>query len=181
MIGVNVKSSGDFLKELRREIENTQARRASYIKAKIVFSVSMVSVGSITIISAKTVILLYLVPFVSYIFDLYVFGEDYGIRRAGVYLEQCKDSPRTEVIWERAVSNNRDPFSKVAGISSSALVLIIAAFLLLNNANDSTYWFWLFANITVLVLVWVYRKHIDRKIESFRKELIKQDNIDRAF
>ena len=170
-----MKDSGDFLKELRSEIEATQVRRASYVRAKLVFVVSMIGAGSISIVKAETTILLYLVPFVAYIFDLYVFSEDYGIRRAGAFIQESKETPREEILWERTVKENRDPFSKIAGIGSSMLVLIIAACLLYEEGITQSYCWWLFANVLILFGVWVYGGYIDKKLDNFRKELVKQN------
>ncbi|MGD8909595.1 MAG: hypothetical protein PVI92_09615 [Chromatiales bacterium] len=172
-----MKSSADFLRELRDEIEATQVRRASYVKAKLAFVVSLIGVGSVSIGATKTVILLYLVPFVAYIFDMYVLGEDYGIRRAGRFIQFYPESPMAEVLWERTVSNYRDPFTKAAGYGSSVLVLAIAASLLYKYSADKTYWLWLIANIIVLRVVWEYGRHVDRKVEAFHEALGKQEKI----
>lgn len=170
-----MKDSGDFLKELRGEIEATQVRRASYVKAKLAFVVSMIGAGSISIVKAETTILLYLAPFVAYIFDLYIFGEDYGIRRAGVFIEKNKETPREELLWERTVSEFRDPFSKIAGFGSSLLVLVITASLLFKDSICQTFTWWLVINLVILAILLLYSSYIGRKLKGFCKEIDKQN------
>jgi hypothetical protein len=169
-----MKENGDFLKELRGEIESTQVRRASYIKAKLAFVVSMIGVGSISIVKAETTALLYLAPFVAYIFDFYVFGEDFGIRRAGAFFRKSTSAPKEEILWERTVKNNRDPFSKIAGIGSSILVLLISATLIYKDEPSTVYCWWLLVNIAVLCIIWLYSWYVDIKVDKFTNELEKQ-------
>lgn len=149
-----MRDNGDFIQDLRREIESTQARRHRYVLAKLAFVTGLLGVGLAGKDSAATGQLLYLVPLVTFVFDLYILGEDFSIKRAGRFIRESADSPDEERTWEKAVTRTRDWFSYFAGPLSSALALVAAIFgLRLLRAGAAPVWWIALGAIFVLVVL----------------------------
>ena len=66
--------SEDFLKHLHDEKLDTQEVRSKYVIRKLVFATALLSAGATNIEKIDLSSLLYLVPFVTIAFDLYIFS-----------------------------------------------------------------------------------------------------------
>ena len=82
-----MRKDGDFINGLREEILSGQERRSKYVILKLSFIVGLFGIGSMTISSVSLNSLIYLVPLVVAIFDLYILGEDFGVKRAGRFIK----------------------------------------------------------------------------------------------
>jgi len=160
--------SESFLIDIRAEIRLLQKSRSNYIKQKFTFVISLLGIGSISISNIETSALLYIVPFIALSFDLYIIGEDFGIKRAGGFLKQSKsESPKNEQEWEEFVCKNRDPFSFLANPLLSSLVLFISSIsIYTRNKIDLIYWIWFLANIIIFSILQVYARNLNRKIQT---------------
>ena len=107
-----VRTDTDFLTALRREIGAHQKECASMTRAKLVFVISLLGLGSSSLGTTKTSSLLYLAPIVGYLFDLYMLGFDFGIKRAGLFMLRSPAAAPLEQRWEELVRLYRDPFSQ---------------------------------------------------------------------
>ena len=146
-----MRDDGDFLKDLRSEIHSAQERRAAYTRQKFAFVTGFLGLGSISIQHLGTLPLLYIAPIVAIAYDLYILGENFGIRRAGAFLLKSEKSPDEERLWERAVRANRDVFAKIGGPLSSVLVLFASGVVLF--PSQRLYWhFWIWAVVTLLIM-----------------------------
>jgi len=176
-----MREDGDFLKDLRAEIAATQKERASYIRAKLTFVVSLLGFGSTSISNIQTDSLLYLAPLVAYVFDLYILATDFGVKRAGTFLRLSTEAPKEELLWERAVRKNRDPFSSIAGPLSSSLVLIAATVgLWISHNTVAFYWSWLVFNVLTIGGVWGYGLVLIRRLKKFEAFLVKEKDSNRV-
>jgi hypothetical protein len=95
--------------------------------------------------------LLYLLPFIALIFDLYIVGEDYGIKRMGVFIREA--FPLTpEGRWEFSLRRRRDPFSRLALPWATLVVVGGAATLLvvLGRWAGVIPWIWLSASVLAI-------------------------------
>jgi len=152
-----MRDNGDFIQDLRREIESTQARRHKYVLAKLAFVTGLLGVGLAGKDSIATGQLLYLVPLVTFVFDLYILGEDFSVKRAGRFIRESAGSPDEERTWERAVIRTRDWFSYFAGPLSSALALVAAIFgLRLLKTGAAPVW-WIVLGVVFVLVVLVHR------------------------
>ena len=102
-----------FLRHLQEEKLRTQASRTTYVTRKLAYATGLLGLGSLNVGSADLTPLLYLVPFLALAFDLYILGEDYSVKRIGVFLGTASDDD-LEKRWEGWVSRNRDPFAQFA-------------------------------------------------------------------
>lgn len=122
-----MRTSGDFIKDLRLEIANGQERRTAYTKLKLTFVAGMLGIGAAAIDKIiQTAPLLYLVPLIAFVFDLYILGEDFGIKRVGIFIKTSPAAPSEEKLWESKVEKKRDIFAFFATPLSSLLILIAA-------------------------------------------------------
>lgn len=154
-----MRTNSDFLAELRAEISTGQARRHTFIKLKLGFVLSLLGAGSLSIENPVTTApLLYLVPLVAFIVDLYTMGEDFGVKRAARFIRSSRAAPPEEVRWEEAVKSRRDLFSYVAGPLSSALALVAAALgLRMTGTEILPFLPWLGVSSLFVVFVALYR------------------------
>jgi len=127
-------------------------------------------IGSISITGRfDTLWVLYLAPFVAFAFDLYIYGEDFGVKRAGAFMRKAStNAPPNEKGWEEFVSRNRDPLTKVAGAILSFLVLVAAAIGLWAAGKDSPwYWTWVGCSVAVIVGLRFYKRHLTQLEGTF--------------
>lgn len=167
-----MRDDGDFLKDLRAEVISTQQRRHQYIRAKVVFVVGLLGVGVLSPGNTPTNLVLYLTTIVVLIFDLYILGEDFGVKRAGTFFRLSRIAPTEERRWERLVHHNRDPFSAAANVLSSLFVLLAATIGLWGTESGKQFfWFWIAANFTVIGFLWWYGRRIVRTLKEFAVSL----------
>lgn len=169
-----MQNNENFLNNLRSEIINTQERRSRFIRQKLTFVTSLLGLGSLSFGGkAGTSTLLYLAPIIAFIFDLYILGEDFSIKRAGGFLGR-KDSKacEEEKEWEKRARENRDPFSLLANPLLSILVLILSTIILFTAARETLiYWVWLIINIFMILGVQVYSRYLCKKINYLKNNL----------
>ena len=122
-----MKNDTDFLDQLRVEITEEKKKRTDFVKAKITFIVSLLGIGSISFNeSLQTKFLFYILPLIGFFFDLYIWGENFGIKRAGRFIKKSPEVSSEEKIWETSIQLHRDRYSYIAGVVSSILILFAA-------------------------------------------------------
>ncbi len=101
-------------------------KRGLLITLKISFVLGLLGMGTLKFGNPKLPSLVYVIPFVSFLFDLYILGENFGVKRIGYYFRnKCTESPKVEKNWEAFVLNNRDKFTKCAASYASSIILVI--------------------------------------------------------
>ena len=152
--------SDRFLEALHKEKLASQARRGDLIVRKLSWVTGLLAAGSLRIENSFSfALLLYVAPFVASVFDLYITGENYGIKRMGVFVRR-RFKRKWERQWELRLRNRRDPFSLVALPLSSLIVLSACAVLSwptpeATSATLSAFYVWLFGNTVTIRLVFV--------------------------
>ena len=158
-----MRDAGDFISDLRAEIEAGKAKRADYVKQKMFFAIGLLSVGNFETNRAEDgslIVLLYLVPLVVIAFDLFIIGEDFGVKRAGKFIATSQGAPEEEKSWECEIPDNRSSAPAFANITASSLAIIAATVGI--GINDPGKWFglWMVASFSSLSLVYFYGKSI---------------------
>lgn len=130
-----------FLRVLHEEKLRSQERRHALITRKLSWVTGLLAVGSIRIEFVdgqpfSGLILLYLAPIAAAVFDLYIYGENFGIKRMGVFV-RTRFPNDIEGIWETFLVDKRDRFSRYALPISSAIILVAAATFLLSKTNEA--------------------------------------------
>ena len=165
----------DFSAKLREEILKSQERRAALTKHKLSFVIATFGIGAVTADKFQTIGLLFLAPIIAFAFDLYIAGEDFGIKRAGGFLGRPDSSADDEEReWEKRVEKYWDPFSKFANPFVSMIILISAAVLLWEQYHTSNlYSFWLLVNVVLISAVWTYSHIANKKVRFFKEKIEK--------
>jgi len=172
-----MRTNAEFLQQLRTEIGETQKRREGFIKAKLTFVVALLGVGAISIQGKfGATSLLYLVPLVAFVFDLYIMGEDFSVKRAGAFVKTSPSAPLEERLWEKGVDSKRDWFSYWAGPLSSGIVLVAASVgIKTSNADQLPFLPWVVGSSLLVLAVVLYRPIRLKVIKSFEKALAEKE------
>jgi hypothetical protein len=86
--------SEEFLKRLYKEQELHKEHRHKHVIYKLVLSASFFGLGQFSTVSGVYHLFLYVVPFIALVHDLYIFAEDYKVKRVGFFFRKLdKVSP----------------------------------------------------------------------------------------
>lgn len=119
-------SVDQFFSAMWKEKLAAQERRDALVRRKLSWITGLLAVGSLEIsCDFKTALLLYLVPPIAIVFDLYIIGENYGIKRMGVFVG-IQHKSRADAKWELWLKSRRDPFSRFA-LPLSTLIISVGA------------------------------------------------------
>lgn len=135
----------DVLKRLRDEIAAVQGRRHTIILRKLSFAVALLGLGSVSLPEAQFADILYLVPLVALVFDVYILVEDYRIKRIAEFLRQhAPTSAAIEKRWEDWVRCHPNRLAPFAAPLVTQIMLFGAALVLWPAAkHEGLYWLWL--------------------------------------
>ena len=170
-----MRKDGDFINGLREEILSGQERRSKYVILKLSFIVGLFGIGSMTISSVSLNSLIYLVPLVVAIFDLYILGEDFGVKRAGRFIKGSPATPIEEKRWEQTVHDNRDPVTYIASVISSLIVIAVAIVALWKSEHTLIlYRIWCVGCTLLIIFTAIYGYILVRKTNKLDKYLQKR-------
>lgn len=170
---------GDFASKLREEINKSQDRRSALVHKKLSYVAATFGVGALSnIYGCTTSAVLFLAPIMAFAFDLYIAGEDFGIKRAGGFLGRVDSSAsEEEKIWEARVKEHGDPFSKMANPFVSYLSLCAAAVVLWPAyINHWLYLPWLAVNVFLIFALWASSHFINKALKEFGQSAIVTKN-----
>jgi hypothetical protein len=172
-----MRDNNDFIGELREEISNGQERRSKYVVLKLSFIIGLFGIGSLTISSVSLIPLIYLIPFVVFVFDLYILSEDFGVKRAGRFIKGSPFAPTEERRWEKAVSENRDPVTRIASVVSSLIVIMVSAVALWKSEHTTLlYCIWCILSALLTIFTGFYGISLVRRTKKLDKYLKKEGN-----
>jgi hypothetical protein len=168
------KRSSDFINNLYEEKIKHKEHRHEFVKNKLLFTIGLFSIGSLKIMGAdfnvNLSILLYFIPLVALSFDIYIFSEDFKVKRIGVFIRECCECRcNDEKRWEYWLTenNNREKLAHIASLGLTIITLIASLILLLiykiDSFNYHTRLFWWFIScaflITIVFIYEFYRRH----------------------
>lgn len=124
------KDKASFLSALHKEKITSQKRRGELISKKLTWVTGLFTLGTVKLpLPEETHVLLFFVPIISLIFDLYIIGENFGVKRMGSFIRLAMRDT-WEGTWEAWLSSRRDKFSQNALLLSSSIILIACAIVL---------------------------------------------------
>lgn len=179
-----------FFASLRQELTNTQDLRFKFAMQKLIFIISLFGLGSISLkFDSLSLIkyLIYFIPFIAFMFDLYIIGENFGIRRIGNYLKFNENVSKDERKWEFLLNlpnnRNRDSFAIHGNLYSTFISIIVSSiliFFIMENNSDlflDTIWFksiWLGVVLVLSgLLLFKYPRKLNRNLLDFKMSVIK--------
>lgn len=112
-------------------------------------------------------------PIVAFAYDLYTLGEDYGIKRAAIFIRCSGATPPQEKLWEKLVPSKRDPLASLAGPLTSVIALgVAAAGLFPPESNSVVYSGWLALSASLIVGLRYFKNRLVAKLESWENEIL---------
>ncbi len=150
-----------FHERLRQEILESQKERGELARQKLTFVMTALGVGALSTDSFSGSNLLYLAPFIAFVFDLYIAGQDFNVKRIGGFLGSgLSGTSNPEQLWEDFVRRNRDPFARIANPLLSLLVLLASAVgIWASQGVSPLYLGWLVVNALLTAGLW-YSSHL---------------------
>jgi hypothetical protein len=172
-----------FIENLRNELLETQKARLKLTIQKLTFVISLLGVGSAFNPCNNLNYLILLAPIVAIIFDFYITGENFGIRRIGIFLKNIDTAPISLRKWEFLLNKNnvvgashRDIFASWALPIASILVFTISIIITLMtpNTNKTVLICWIFIIILPLMLCLCFFNYFMKKnLQRFEDDLMK--------
>jgi hypothetical protein len=130
-----------FLKSMTKEKILHKEHRVELLKQKMTFMVGLLTIGAISKITDPIYIIfkvncvLYFIPFIMMSFDLYLFAEDFKVKRIGVFLQiekECKVC-KQELNWERWLNTHREPLARWTSLVVTVLASTLSAIIIFKN------------------------------------------------
>lgn len=152
--------STNFLNKLDEEKLKHKEHRHEFVKQKLIFIIGLFSIGSLNTGSQiDFTVLLYFIPFVALAYDVFIFSEDFKVKRIGVYIRsESAYSATDEAAWEKWLNKkpeHREQMSIFASIGLTLITMASSSYILCpRNQSGNLYLFnWWFAASLVLGLV----------------------------
>ena len=160
-----LERGNEFLNNLYEEKLKHKEHRNTYVLRKLYFTIGLFGLGSIQLQTIDLSSLLYLIPFVALTHDMYIFAEDYKVKRIGIFLRKwsvsvCPD----EICWESYVSKYREPLAAFASAILTLIALTAAAVIMgLKSPDLRVFWSWLVLSLIATGGLFLYaRRLLDR-------------------
>lgn len=193
--------SDDFFVNLYKEKEIHKEHRHKHVIYKLILSSSFFGLGQLGVASTTYNLFLYVVPLIALVHDLYIFAEDYKVKRVGFFIQFLKTKPdcpacQEEYLWEEEwLSEHREIHAYEASFAYTVILTVFAAVALF-FANYSEFWtLKIFTNFNewwnakiLIFLIWLsicvysirkvfkYGKSLDQQVIKM-KEGLKVTNI----
>lgn len=166
------RDTGYFISDLRKEILSAQQTRYKHTQQKLIFVVGLLGVGKVLLPPQDFFYVVYLAPIISFVFDLYIAGANFGIRRIGLFILWCEKAPKEERYWEFLLPQNRDLFASVAGpISSFAVLAISILFIISLNRPEIEIRIWIAIILIFVLLILTKGFFLKRRLNHFKADL----------
>jgi uncharacterized membrane protein YhaH (DUF805 family) len=148
-----------FGRYLYEEKNMHKEHRFLFVQRKLFFIGALLGLGSINLLNSKNVSdinfsgIAYLVPFIAIAYDIFIFAEDFKVKRIGALY----------------VNKNREP-SAVYGTGLLTILAFIAATVIihLNGKSSGEYFYaWVISILLIILLIFVIHSE---KMRKFNKE-----------
>lgn len=169
--GVVQEQTTDFLRSLREEVLHHKERRADFVVRKLGFTVGLFGAGFLGGSTLDLHGLFYAIPFVALAYDVYIWAEDYKVKRVGQFLRMTRYASQCETEWERFVTMRREPLAALASFGLTVMAVVASSCVVYIKASPSSSVRWWFA-LTGLcsVLVFVYHRLLKRNLSHTSRE-----------
>lgn len=166
---------GEFVSHLREEKLKQQEFRASYVRLKFTFVIGLFSIAAtLTTIDSRDGMfyvlgLLYLAPLVAVLFDFYILGGEFAVKRIRTFLNEQDQEEHSEKVWDRYLARCPKAFMQmnrrwVTGFIFAAAFFPLAAYIVNYSAEPHEWGLFTFWIILTSVLQ-VYLARIEKDIQ----------------
>lgn len=163
------ENPAEFLKSLRDEKLKHKEHRMSLVLQKLSYTVGLFGLGSISVPNFQLETILYLIPYVALGYDMYIFAEDYKVKRIGEFLKQeCqKTASVVELDWEKWVHLHREPLAARASFILSILVVFASSIaIFLKISNHTVWYFWFPVTLVASGGVFLYAQQLKQNLRN---------------
>jgi hypothetical protein len=174
----------DFLQKLYKEQELHKEHRHKHVIYKLLLSASFFGLGQFSVGTGNYHFFLYVVPFIALVHDLYIFAEDYKVKRVGFFFPKLeKTYPKTvsqaEILWEvEYLKQHREKWAFRASLFYTLILTLFSAITIymldfqgLGFPQLLIYLVWLLFCSILIVVVFCFAKSIRKEIKSIELEL----------
>ena len=154
-----VDAGAEFLRRLRKEELQHQNRRAAFVLHKLAFIFILLGVAAIQMVLAPGFRwLLYALPVVGLVYDVYIYDETGRARRIGQFIRRhSRPSSKCERDWEESVRDRRGP---LGGAANLVLTVVAALPCLLDGSTGHLLKFaWMGLVVALSVALYLAGRH----------------------
>jgi hypothetical protein len=122
-----------FLEHLYKEKEIHKEHRHKHVMHKLVLSSTFFGLGQFSGMAGVSSLFLYVVPLIALVHDLYIFAEDYKVKRVGFFLRQLRQQVEglacpEEILWEQKwLRKHRERWAYWASFTYTLIITVFAA------------------------------------------------------
>jgi hypothetical protein len=143
-----------FIQNLYAEISLHKSKRTTFILQKLAFITAIFGVASIQLFTNRAQVdivvlpmqnlwILYIIPIMALAYDIYIYAEDYKVKRIGAFIRTNSIMQDTmcsgELEWQKYVEDGRrEPLATYATMMLT-IILSLAAFLIMCSINYTGY------------------------------------------
>jgi hypothetical protein len=169
--------SDDISSILRNEINDCKKMRHEIVMKKfaaitLLLGISALPENLFGIERTVFTVLLYLVPFVAIAFDIYLFVEDYRIKRAGQFLQyKAKNVSPDEKAWEEFTMLHSNIAADIAFVLVTLIYFLGAIFLLYNAKGIGKIdYFWIVSIILIESMLFIFQVRLNKVLSKDNKK-----------
>ena len=177
----------NFIEHIQREQLHHKECRYKFVAQKLLFITALLGLGSIDLFrpnaadSAKFALLLYFVPFVAIAYDLFIFAENYKVKRIGAFLKQRCSGLRND--WEVWVNNYRENLAFYLGSFSLTMFSLLTSGALLFYARDVdkganiamngiSIFLWFSSAFVITSIIFCHGKRLEKQLEGTEQKYL---------
>ena len=177
-----MNTSAKFREQLRAEQQMHKDHRFKYVIYKLSFVTALFSIGTVGLENDILISLVYLVPIVALCYDIYIFAEDYKVKRIGIFLLDTYKDPKIdektkvvisdlEIAWERWLQAHRERLASRASLIITVIVTIGSVFVLSIDIYKEGSLLKLYLSTVWLLTVMIFTFIVFYYGRSLRKEI----------
>lgn len=185
---IESEACSEFIAHLREEKLKQQDRRASYVRLKFAFVIGLFSAAAtLTKLEPEDGMfyvygLLYIAPLVAVLFDFYILGGDFAVKRIRMFLNEQDSAGNGEKVWDRFLSKCPKEFMSLNRLWVTNFIFLASAVPIAIHLNNSdaipTEWGVYTIWIVILVGLGGYLVSIERNIKKvFYNNRVNSDEI----
>ena len=117
-------------------------------------------------------IVIYLIPFIAALFDIYILGGEFAVKRIRGFLSRYDDTKTSEKVWDEYLNEWPKAFMKNNRLWTTNTINIIAILFILFNRKIAgasiIEWIWFGIWIVIIIAIGMYLRSIEVLIKKSR-------------
>ena len=154
----------EFLAQLRQELLKQQDRRAEHVRSKFTFVIALgglvATLQSLRIEDPLAVnLVVYAIPLVAALFDLYIIGGEFAVKRIRAFLILQDRQGVSEKMWAQFLDTWPKDFMRLNRMRTTGFINLSCVGVALGNLVlfRPSHYQWLLFGVWIVALTWLYR------------------------